>query len=87
MNNARVLVAGAVLVVASAPLFTSWMPLSLFSLPPSTHVYPGNHGFIHSTGVTHTYGWEAYFREHRPGYLVKGLKNGGDRLAGRDLPV
>ncbi len=79
MNKKSLLIAAAVLVVASVPLFTSWIPMSPLTHPPSA-IYPGNHAFLHETGAHHPYGWEAYFRQDRPGYLVRGLQNGGDSL-------
>jgi hypothetical protein len=79
MNKKGWLLAAVVLLVASAPLFTSWVPLFTFSPVPSV-VYPGNHAFIHETGAHIPSGWVADYRLHLPGYLVSGLKNGGDTL-------
>src|SRR5258706_404492 len=73
------LLAAAVLIVASVPLFTSWMPLPSDS-PSPYRIYPGNHAFIHKTGQHSAYGWDAHFRIHRPGYMVSGLQNGGESL-------
>ncbi len=81
MNKKGWLIAAAVLVVASAPLFTSWVPLSLL-VPPPSQIYSGNHAFVHETGMRHAMGWGAYYRMHRPGYIVSGLKNGGESLPG-----
>src|SRR6185503_10415541 len=69
----------AVITFAVSPLQTAWPPLSLPSASP-LQVYRGNHAFIHDIGARHPYGWEAYYREHRPGYFIKGLRNGGERL-------
>ena len=79
MNKTGWLIASGVSLVASAPLLTNAIPLSLF---PSTlaQLYSANKDFSHQVGVPHGSGWEAYYREHHPGYLAKGLRSGGDLL-------
>src|ERR1035437_1365264 len=69
-----------VTTLAATPILTARFPL--FLLPQSAlKIYPGNHAFIHETGAHHPSGWEALFRDHRPGYLVRGLAAGGEVLA------
>ena len=77
MHRKSWLIAAVVLVVASAPLVTSWIPLSPLTSTPDV-VYPGNHAFLHLTGMHSAAGWDAYYRIHSPGYLVSGLKSGGE---------
>src|SRR5437870_8663932 len=71
------LIAAAVLVVASVPLFTTGIPMPLYFRPP-TVIFPGNHAFLHKTGMRTYGGWNAFYRDHKPGYLVSGLYNGGE---------
>src|SRR5262245_13010017 len=74
-----VLITLGVLTCAAVPLLTAWAPLSL-TFTPAAKAYAGNHAFLHETGIAHAQGWEAFFRDHKPGYLVSGLRNGGDVL-------
>ncbi len=79
MNKTSVVLTAALLGLGSTPLMTSWVPLS-FIAPTPEITFAGNHAFIHQTGAKDPIGWGAYFRHHRPGYLVRGLKNGGEKL-------
>src|ERR1700687_2486593 len=69
----------SILLVLVSPLFTSWIPVPSFTPGPSV-IYPGNHAFNHQTGIRDPSGWDAYYRQNHPGYLVSGLKNGGALL-------
>ncbi len=50
------------------------------SITPALFSYAGNSGFVHETGRHNPYGWQADYRISQPGYLVRGLSNGGDLL-------
>ena len=42
--------------------------------------FPGNHGFIHETGVHVPGGWSARYRSEAPGYFIRGLAHGNQQL-------
>ncbi len=79
MNKKGWILAVSLLLVAKSPLVTSWVPLSLKSPIPSA-VFSGHEAFVHQTGQRDPAGWGAYYRTHVPGYLVAGLKSGGESL-------
>lgn len=79
MNKRVVLISAAIVVGTSMSLETRWVPLS-FTDPAPDRVFAGNHAFVHFTGSRDPAGWGAYYRHHVPGYLVAGLKSGGEVL-------